>query len=597
MLVHRRRPEDVRLEVSGGRTSMDRITEQYLNTFCDEHNLPPGTVDLSKRFEHFCSYVIFRREHAETIDTHDVLTVDEPQATSRGGGDTGIDAIGILVNGSLVSDLDGMKEQLARPGKLEATFVFIQTDIGAHFEAAKIGTFGFGVLDFFKDIPTLPRSPRVAELSAIRKVIYDNAVRFKAHNPICKLFYATTGTWNEDAHPKAAIDKARLDLFSTGQFSQVTLDPLGAVEVQDLYRRTNSRITTEFEFRNRVTVQPSIPRVSQAYLGFVPWSEFKKVIMDSSGNLMRGLFFDNVRDFQGWNKVNTHIRETLETQARERFVLMNNGLTIIAQDLRTVGDRFFMEDYQIVNGCQTSNVLFDQRSVLNESVTISIRVIHTTDETVINTIIKAANWQTQVNEQQLYALQEFPRQLEEFFMSFPESERMYYERRSGQYDFQAIERTRVISFTNTIRSYAAMFLDEPHRTIRNYAAIWGKVSTSIFAKGHKMDAYHVAAFAYYKLDSMLRSRTLDSKYKLARFQMLLALRVMISKELPPKPKNRKMEPYCRKIRAVLNNPLQCEAAITEAARVIDELLGGKFDRDTIHSPAFTKAITDKAEGL
>jgi hypothetical protein len=591
-----RRLDHVRLEISGGRTTMDLITDQYVTTFCSEHNIPQDLPE-SKRFEHFAAYVVFRREHADTIDTHDVLTSDD-SSPSAGGLDTGIDAIGILVNGALATNIDELNEQIKRPGKLDVTFLFIQADISAHFESAKIHNFGVGVQDFFRPEPMLPRSSRVAELATMRKMIYDEAVRFKAHNPICKLFYLTTGTWNEDPHPSAARDQTRLALTDMGLFSQVVFEPMGAPTIQDLYRRTQSTIKTEFDFLNRVTVKPKLEGVSSAYLGFVPWVEFKNIIMDSAGNIMRGLFFDNVRDFQGWNKVNNEIGETLKSKNRDRFVLMNNGLTIITRELNTVGDRFYMENYQIVNGCQTSNVLFEERNLLNDqTVTIPIRVIHTTDEQIINSIVKAANWQTGVTEQQLYALQEFPRQLEAFFAAFPEPERMYYERRSGQYDYMPIERTRVISATNTIRAYAAMFLDEPHRTIRNYAAIWQKVSSSIFVKGHKMDAYHVAAFAYFKLDAMLRLKKLPAEYKLARFQMLLALRCVVSRELPPKPKIKKVEAYCKRIRDVLGDTAGCETAFNEAAGVVSELLPDGFDRDTIHSPSFTKAITVKLLGV
>src|SRR5207302_4485809 len=138
----------------------------------------------------------------------------------------------------------------------------------------------------------------------------------------------------------------------------------------------------------------------------LPWPEFRKLVVDEAGNLLRGLFFDNVRDWQGYNKVNSDIKGTLQSLDRNRFILMNNGVTIITKRLKTVGDRIYMEDYQIVNGCQTSNVLFEQRKVLDESVTIPVRIIHTEHEDITNAIIKAANWQTDIKEEQLFALQE-----------------------------------------------------------------------------------------------------------------------------------------------------------------------------------------------
>ena len=116
---------------------MDLITDQYVSTFCKEHNIP-NSVNESKQFEHFSAYVVFRREHADTIDTHDVLTGDDSSSSSYGGSDTGIDAIGILINEALVVDMDELNEQIKRPGKLDVTFLFIQSEISAHFDSALV---------------------------------------------------------------------------------------------------------------------------------------------------------------------------------------------------------------------------------------------------------------------------------------------------------------------------------------------------------------------------------------------------------------------------------------------------------------------------
>ena len=51
-----------------------------------------------KRFEHFTAYVIVRGEYSESFDTHDVVVGDQAES-SKGGSDTGIDGIGIIVNG------------------------------------------------------------------------------------------------------------------------------------------------------------------------------------------------------------------------------------------------------------------------------------------------------------------------------------------------------------------------------------------------------------------------------------------------------------------------------------------------------------------
>jgi hypothetical protein len=56
-----------------------------------------------------------------------------------------------------------------------------------------------------------------------------------------------------------------------------------------------------------------------------------------------------------------------------------------------------------------------------------------------------SNRQTQVTVDQFFALQEFPKQLEQFFQTYPLPQRVYYERRSRQYERLAVEKTRIIT--------------------------------------------------------------------------------------------------------------------------------------------------------
>jgi AIPR protein len=72
------------------------------------------------------------------------------------------------------------------------------------------------------------------------------------------------------------------------------------------------------------------------------------------------------------------------------------------------GKKFVIEDYQIVNGCQTSHVLSEHADKADKSVMVPVRLIGTQDETVINTIIRATNRQTEVKEDQFFALQRLP---------------------------------------------------------------------------------------------------------------------------------------------------------------------------------------------
>lgn len=556
---------------------MDRVSESLLTEFSNERGI--AQLDEDKRFEHFVCFITVGRHYSETFDTEDILV----------GAATGIDGIAIVINGNLITDVDSL-EELKDAKDLDVTFVFVQADRGPTFDASKIGNFGFAVIDFFRDQPTLPRTREVSDAAAIMAEVYKSSTRFKRGNPACRLYYATTGTWVGDqlleGRRRAVID----DLKATNLFREVTFLPLGADEIQKLYRQTKNAIEREFIFENRVTI-PDVPGVTQAYLGFLPVPELMRILADDNGEMIGGLFYSNPRDWQDYNEVNTEIKETLGTNAKSRFVLMNNGITIIARDVRPTGNKFVIEDYQIVNGCQTSHVLFEQADQADKSVAVPVRLIGTQDEEVVNAIIRATNRQTQVTEDQFFALQEFPKQLEQYFLTFPPQQRLYYERRSRQYDRLQIEKTRVITQPNVIKAFAAMFLQEAHRTTRNYSALKDKVGKDIFGKGHRMEPYYTAALAYYKLEYLFRSGKLERKYKPARFHILLAVRILGNPApLPRYMNSREIEDYCRPILATLTDSAKSDDLIGRAATIVDTAAGSKLDRDTIRTEPTTKNV-------
>jgi len=565
---------------------MDKITESLLNEFSTEYSLL--ALSESKRFEHFACYSIVKREHTETFDTVDLVVGDD--SSSKQGGDTGIDAVAIIVNGKLITDIDDFKEVNVAASYLDVAFLLVQAETTSGFDSSKIGTFGFGCRDLFNEQPQLNRNAKVSAVAEIIQEVYKYGSKFKKGNPICRLYYVTTGKWTGESTPEARIATAKSDLVAASLFREVSFDPIGADRIQELYRRTKNAVSSDFNFVSQITVKPDIPNVEQAFFGFLPWTEFKKIIIDDTGNLLVRLFFDNVRDWQGEdNKVNSEIKETLSSSQRNLFVLMNNGVTVIARELNRTGDKFHIEDYQIVNGCQTSNVLYGKRADLTDDVVVPIRLIATKDEEVTRAVIKATNRQTTVDEEQFFASQEFPKSLELYFASYPIAQRLYFERRDGQYTSLSIEKTRIITFSNMIRAFAAMFLNEPHATTRNFGRLKAKVGTWIFAKNQKMDSYYIAALALYRLEFMFRNGKLDPKYKPARYHIILAMRLLIAGYQMPNITANAMETYCQKLADTLQDVAKAEEVIAKAAEAIGDC-AGVIDRDSIRTEPFTDKV-------
>jgi hypothetical protein len=559
---------------------MDRITESLLEEFSKEHEIT--SLPEETRFEHFACYVTVRRQYGETFDTEDIIT--------GAGQDTGIDGVATIINGALVTEVDDFEEIHSKTTSLDVVFMFVQATRSGSFDTSKIGSFAFGVSDFFDTAPKLPRNDMLKEASALMAAIYKHSSKFKRGNPACRMYYVTTGKLHpEDPNLEARRTTAISDLEGKGLFGNIEFTLIGAEGLQKLYRQTKNAISREFTFSNR-TVVPEIDGVTDAYLGLISAPEFLSILRDESGDMIKSIFYDNVRDWQGDNTVNSEIRSTLESDMKARFALMNNGITIIARNLQPTGNRFHIEDFQIVNGCQTSHVLFNQRDHLDETVMIPLRLIATQNEEVINSIIKATNRQTQVKEEQFFALTEFPKTLEAYFQTFPNGRKLYYERRSRQYDSLPIEKTRIVTQDNMVRAFAATFLQVPHRTIRGYKALKARVGKDLFVDGHRPEPYYVAAFAWYKLEYYFRSQKIETKYKPARYHLLLAARLLANPGPLPRMQANEMEGYCGTINAMLWDTAKADNLFIRAKEAVDEVAEGVLERDTIHSQPFTESL-------
>lgn len=202
---------------------MDRVTESFVNKFVEEHELTrlPG----EDQFEHFTTFITVRRHYnGETFDTTDIHT--------GGGGDLGIDSVAILVNGSLVTDVETLDEHADISGHFDVTFIFVQADRGSSFDGKKLSDFGFGVKDFFNPKPRLKRNATIVAAVEVMDALYQQGTKFRPGNPICRLYFATTGTWVGDSDLEARRKAVEDDLRSLQIFRDVEFICLGAEQLQ-----------------------------------------------------------------------------------------------------------------------------------------------------------------------------------------------------------------------------------------------------------------------------------------------------------------------------------------------------------------------------
>ena len=537
---------------------MDRIVQSYMDSFLVSQQIEEK--DKCRQFEMFASYCAVEKHYTDTYSISDIITSE--------GDDCGIDAIAIIINGTMITSEDEVDDLIELNKTLsEISFIFIQAKTSSNFDYGDMGTFGAGVRDFFSEHPQMKRNASIEEKSQVVEYIFSKATYIKK-NPSCYLYYITTGKWVDDKNCTARMDIAKKDLFDLNIFEEVKYIPVGADLLQKLYRNTIDVIETEINFENKIFL-PEIDNVTQSILGFIDYYEYLKLITGENGEIRRSVFYDNVRDYQGDNPVNHEISETVCSDPN-KFVLFNNGVTVICKKLTSFRNKFTLTDYQIVNGCQTSHVLFNNRNAITEGLQIPIKLIETEDDETVNQIIKATNRQTQVSDEQLIALNEFHRKLEAFYATFPVTNRLYYERRSKQYSYvRDIEKVRIVSIAMQIKSVASMFYDKPHLASRYYGKLLSSID-GIFGDDHQLLPYYTSAYTLYRLDYLFRNKTLPSQYRKFRYYILMMLKYSLTDEKIPEMNARKMNKLCESILQAANDNVKLAEEVNKVTPFIDK---------------------------
>ena len=90
----------------------------------------------------------------------------------------------------------------------------------------------------------------------------------------------------------------------------------------------------------------------------------------------QSLFAYNVRGPLGKSKVNKDITRTISDPAKHKlFPLFHNGITVVAENLSSSDEEVGIENYFIVNGCQSINALYQNRRHLTDDLRVLTKFI------------------------------------------------------------------------------------------------------------------------------------------------------------------------------------------------------------------------------
>ena len=413
-------------------------------------------MNAARFFEHFVAEQILKERD---------LTDDQLLAGNVGGPyDGGIDAVHLFVNGDRIDDTNVERYKKMKEG-VKLDLHLIQAKDKNRMEVSVVNTFSAMADDLFKpnvELRNLAGQYNSGVLQAFEWFwdIY-SAIRFTSAPEInIILSYATkAGGPTKRMREKAKQLEKKLGRLISG--CSCRFEFLGATELLDL-----SRAKPPQQFELIAAGQPlSADATGGSYVALVQLDSYFDFITSEAGDLHWRLFEANVRDWQGDNKVNKQIQDSLRERDSNDFWWLNNGVTILVKSLVPSGYNLRLENPEIVNGLQTTRAIWHhfraQPAGTSDDRRLLTRIIVIGDGNENReTIIRATNSQTTVPTYALRSLDRVHRNIEEYFLAKTEHQ-LFYDRRKNFYKNQGKPAKSIIDLRTLAQAVIAIGLGRP----------------------------------------------------------------------------------------------------------------------------------------
>lgn len=538
-----------------------------------------------------------------------------------GGSDEGIDIAAVVVNGRIVSEPEEIDDLIAEQGANSAKVIFIQAKTSESYDSKLIAKFLHGVEAVTKyamkpEGMTLP--PRLVDLANLIDRIAESGDKFQDSRIPCELYYVTTSSNDgRSAQAELQVTEAMARIRAMGVYSEgFRLRTHGHEGLAAKQKERHGPQNVQFNFEKRQTI-PATDRVSEAYIGLISAVELLKLLKDDSGEIRAGIFDDNVRlDLGSQNPVNSRIMATLQSAEREHFPFLNNGLTIIATELRGLGDRFFISGYQIVNGGQTSHQLIRwsetdevKRSArLTSDLWVPVKIVSSNDASVRTSVSIATNLQTAIGSSDIQASSQAAKNVEEYFAQSG-ADGLRYERQNRGKVLE-FARTRVVTTPELSRAVAATLFGESSRAIGSPkdletedAVVWGD---------YPEETYYYAAWIIYRIDRYFARTPESTTLKAAKYHIAMMVSALVNPEIVPifeavevdTAAQKLKKPKCLRFRVAEKKLFdEIESAIATAAELTADLFrtvlaeGRSLRKDDVRSRRSQEALLQDVKVL
>lgn len=567
------------------------VIQSYIEDFILENEISKSKAkDQHTIFEQFINNLIL------SVYSNDPSVTYQDMET---GTAFGIDGIAIFVADRVVTSIEDVDMVIDGIKKFEVSFIFTQAKTSDSFDRTEIGDFLAAIRRFFNFSKC--EIPEVLNQWEVAKYIYSKSSRFKKSPGLNMKFVSLSPKEIDlkDIHLSSTVGMGVADLNEMSLFSEVKKPEfLGIKEIMML----REKVTSGLEISVTLSKQP-VPypkdahnKIKNGYYGLIKLEEFVKLLTDEINGekvLRKGIFNDNIRYYLGSSEkieVNSSMKSQLLGEENYLFGLLNNGITIIADSVAINSEELTLTNYQIVNGCQTSNVIFECLENISDSndIYLPIRLIATEDEDTKNSIIKATNSQTQLKPEQLVALSAIQKALEQYYSTKSKDSKypLYYERRTEQYRDESIPKAKIINIPFQIKATSALFFDMPHEVSGQYGKVEKQTRGLLFEDSHMafLNAYYVSGLAWYKVERFVQNQEEGKRFRRARWHIIMLLKYLCC----PNDKinlaiDKKSEANSKLIEAVLLDDDKTNEILKKAVEIIEKSLSQKGYIDTILS--------------
>ncbi|MEQ9875963.1 AIPR family protein [Pectobacterium brasiliense] len=520
---------------------MHRIVQAHLDNFTKSFGLDSYPQDV--QFEIFANKAILTSYICTDFEFDDVTT---SQA------DDGTDGIAVIIDEELCVSPEEAITIFSSPRRNhDVDIIFIQSKTGESFDLGDFLKFKESVLKFINIENNYDASDEL-QINARRifDIVIKNVPKIRDGKPKLYAKYVNTGVYRKPKELENAKKRFSSEVDESGFFSEINIDFIDRETLTKLWINTYSNVNAELPTFSWAPL-PSINGIDEAYLAVVKAEDYvKNLLLTDDGSLRGHVFFENVRSFLGIdNNVNAKIAETIKSkEAASRFPVLNNGITIVSPDVRVQNNNIHLENYQIVNGCQTSNVLYECREFLDSNIMLNLKIVETSNEDVFSELVRATNSQTKVDENQFLSLKPIAKKVEAYFDSFDgQDARLYLERRDRQFAGRDIPAIRIFPLNLAVKCVASVFFRRPDLAYRYPQRMYELLAGKIFSDDIKEVIFYTSCLALYRFNLLTSNADIPQNIRKYKWHIIAIACILVAGSDLPKPNTKKMETYCNKI--------------------------------------------------